>query len=86
VFSLLNIEKELHMYNYNDPSIKLIAQEYLRILQESHTRERLEKLSKEELEKLKDEYKQKIETIKDEDKVEDHKKEYGMIIDILKSK
>lgn len=74
------------MYNYNDPSIKAIAGEYIRILQESHTRERLEKLSKEELEKLKDEYKQKMETTEDEDKAKEHKKEYEMIVDMLKTK
>jgi|688.fasta_scaffold679818_2 hypothetical protein len=74
------------MFNYSDPIIKSIAERYHRILQESHPRERLVKLSKEELEKLKAEYKQKVEQTDDKDKAAEHKKEYDMIIDILKTK
>ena len=74
------------MFNYSDPIVKSIAQKYHRILQESHSRERLEKLSKEELEKLKAEYKLKAEQTDDKDKAAEHKKEYDMIVDILKTK
>lgn len=74
------------MFNYSDPILNSIAETYHRILQESHPRKRLVELSKEELDKLKAEYKLKAEQTDDKDKAAEHKKEYDMIVDILKTK
>jgi hypothetical protein len=82
---LAEITMQNNSYNYGDPSLKLIRDAYLDIL-EGHTREELEKLSKEDLEKLKKEYRQKEENAESEKEAEDHREEQQIILDILKNK